>query len=79
MHMIRTTIMLPEGLKESAMLLARRRGMTLAKLIREALAKELVQERAGRIRDALFEDKAVYRGAAPEDGALRHDQYLSER
>ena len=75
--MIRTTVMLPEELKQSASLLARKRGKTLAQLIREALTDELEKERVKRRRDVLFEDKAVYRGAAPEDGALQHDRYLS--
>ena len=74
--MIRTTITFPEELKRSATLLAGRRGISLAQLIREALADQLEKEQVGRSRDLLFEDKAVYRGAAPTDGVLQHDEYL---
>ena len=52
--------------------------MSLAQLIREALADHLEKERVGRSKDLLFEDKAVYRGAAPRDGALQHDGYVFE-
>lgn len=77
--MRRTTIMLPEELRERAMKRAHRYKKSLGELIRESLEKAL-QETSDSEWDAdpLFADKAVYDGPAPKDLAANHDRYLHE-
>lgn len=68
--------MLPIDLKRRAQGLARRMGVSLGELIRDALEATLRGD-AGEIReDPLYGDDAVYKGAAPPDLTDRHDRYL---
>jgi len=69
----RTTIMLPHDLKTRAAMEARRRGVSLGHLIRSSLEAALGR---GVESDPLFADDAIYKGAAPSDLAVRHDDYL---
>jgi hypothetical protein len=71
--MVRTTIMLPAGLKTRAERRARARGTSLGGLIREALTTAV---EAPADEDPLFADDSVYRGPAPRDAAAAHDRYL---
>jgi hypothetical protein len=73
--MKRTTIMLPEALRQRALIRARQKGVSLGELIRDSLDAALpaVAHEAGR--DPLFED-VVFDGPAPADGAANHDKYL---
>lgn len=74
--MHRTTVMLPIDLKRRAQILARRMGISLGELIREALEATLRGD-TGEVRDdPLFGDDAVYTGRAPSDLTDRHDRYL---
>ncbi len=75
--MQRTTIMLPLELKNRAAKHCEQKGMSLGRVIREALEKEINrQEMKDHSIDCFFEDKAVYQGDAPDDLSARHDEYL---
>ena len=74
--MKRTTIMLPVELKDKAKRHADSKGISMGKLIRDALISVLRSERSERSRDSLFVDKAIYDGPAPADGSKNHDRYI---
>ncbi len=76
--MTRTTIMLPRTLKAKAEDAARRKGVSLGELIRQALAATLRGSLRGKETDPLFADTAVYRGPVPSDTSAKHDKYLYE-
>ncbi len=76
--MRRTTIMLPEELKQHALLRARGEGISLGELIRRSLAETLAEGATDQRDDPLFADSAVYHGPAPSDLAADHDRYLYE-
>jgi hexokinase len=71
--------MLPEELKQQAMLRARMEGISLGELIRQSLAAALEEDAEDHRDDPLFADAAVYRGAVPSDIAADHDHYLYEQ
>ncbi|MGH9368634.1 MAG: CopG family transcriptional regulator [Thermoanaerobaculia bacterium] len=73
--MRRTTIMLPADLQERAMRVARRKGVSLASLIRDSLDAALPSPGGGKDDDPLFEE-AVFQGPAPADLAAEHDHHL---
>jgi hypothetical protein len=73
--MKRTTIMLPEALRQRALARARQKGVSLSELIRDSLDAALLAARDEADRDPLFED-VVYDGPAPADDAAKHDEYL---
>lgn len=75
-HMKRTTIMLPDDLKEKGMRKARRRGISLGELIRESLEALVKNPDTEKLEDPLFEDNAIFRGKAPKDFSRNHDRYL---
>jgi len=76
LSMHRTTIMLPPELKARSVRLARKRGISLGELIREALER-LVQSPSESVEeDPLFTDDEVYTGRVPEDLSQRHDDFL---
>jgi hypothetical protein len=75
--MKRTTIMLPEALRQRALARARQKGVSLGKLIRDSLDAALPAARDEADRDPLFEN-VVYDGPAPTDGAAKHDKYLDD-
>lgn len=74
--MKRTTIMLPEDLKIQAEKAARKTRISLGQFIRTSIEKAVRQIAKSGQEDPFFSDKAVWRGTAPRDGALRHDKYL---
>ena len=69
--MKRTTVMLPDDLDERVRLEARRRGVPVAEVVRDALERELPPPRPGR-RLSFF---AVGEGG-PEDASERVDEYV---
>lgn len=73
--MKRTTITLPNKLRDRADRLAKKRGISLGELIRKCLAYEL-DWAAERAKDPFWSDRAVWKGPAPPDGALNHDRYI---
>lgn len=73
--MKRTTIMLPDGLRQRAMSRARQKGVSLGELIRDSLDAALPAVNYDAGHDPLFED-VIYDGPAPTDGSTRHDNYL---
>ena len=74
--MKRTTIMLPVELKDKAQRHADSKGISMGKLIRDALVSVLRSEGPERSRDFLFAEKAIYDGPAPADGSKNHDRYI---
>jgi hypothetical protein len=76
--MTRTTIMLPETLKQQALLQAQARGISFGELIRQALTAALEKSEPRHVDDPLFTDSAVYHGEAPSDLAADHDRHLYE-
>ena len=75
--MDRTTIMLPPDLKIRASNQAKKMGISLGKLIREALEKSLDTEKRTKTGDdSLFLDNVAYGGKTPKDLASEHDKYL---
>lgn len=74
--MTRTTIILPEDLKLAALEQARKRGISFAELVREALEARLGALSGGPEDDPLFAEPPVYDGPAPADLAAEHDRYL---
>jgi hypothetical protein len=73
--MHRTTVMLPPELKRRAERKSRELGVSFGEFVRRSLRDELVSEE-GSGKDSLFEDTGVYRGEAPPDAAVRHDEHL---
>lgn len=73
--MHRTTIMLPQDLKTKAEEIARKKDLSLGEIIREALL-DRIQKEDSDAGDSFFCDTAVYRGPAPKDSSVKHDDYL---
>jgi hypothetical protein len=71
--MKRTTIHLPADLRARAKRLAKARGVTLSALFRQALEREVAQEK-GAV-DSLFRTPA-WTGEVPADLSARVDDYL---
>ena len=74
--MKRTTIMLPEALRQRASSHAKQRGISLGELIRSSLDTTLPA--ASYEEDPLFED-VVFDGPAPRDLSAKHDKYLYDK
>jgi predicted DNA-binding protein len=75
--MKRTTIMLPEDLKNRAAQYCEQKGISLGTLLRQALEHTLHEENnAQQGQDALFADQEVYQGEVPVDISQNHDTYL---
>ncbi len=74
--MKRTTVMLPMDLKIRAEEHARKTGVSLGRLIREALEATLRGLSREPEEDPLFSDGAVHRDEGPRDLAKNHDNYL---
>ncbi|MEF8822488.1 MAG: hypothetical protein V5A74_00055 [Desulfohalobiaceae bacterium] len=75
--MKRTTIMLSEELKIQAAKHCKQKGISLGRLLREALERELEEAKIDRQgQDALFADQEVYQGEVPMDISFNHDAYL---
>jgi hypothetical protein len=76
-RMERTTIMLPHDLKLRAAQQAKKKGISMGKLIREAIYHALSQDvDKSSNDDPLFTDNELYLGPAPADLSADHDQYL---
>ncbi|MEK7745867.1 MAG: CopG family transcriptional regulator [Elusimicrobiota bacterium] len=74
--MKRTTIMVPEDLRSRVLRRARERGISFGEMVRESLSAALEVPGKKRAQDTLLADTAVYKGAAPGDLSLRHDDHL---
>jgi hypothetical protein len=76
--MVRTTIMLPSGLRRRSTQRAHQRGLSFGQLVRELLAAELEHGSASADVDGdpLFADRAVFKGRAPKDVAKEYDACL---
>lgn len=82
--MTRTTIMLPEEVKDRAERMARDTGISFSEFVRQAIARSLEvgmgdAARVRRAADPLFVAVGRLRLRAhpsPADGALAHDDYL---
>jgi hypothetical protein len=79
--MHRTTLMIPEDLKERAAKQAQERGVSLGELVREALREcvERAEVKRSRASDPIFYDDAVFDGDSALDLAARHDEHLYGR
>ena len=73
--MDRTTIMLPNTLKNQAMKLANKEGVSLGEFIRESIIIKL-SEACESATDPFFADSSYYGKKTPSDVAVNHDQYL---
>lgn len=76
--MQRTTIMLPVKLKARAARSARRRGISLGELIRDALEASVSRQPRGPDAedDAFWADRLVSDAVVPADLSSDHDRYL---
>ena len=82
MYMHRTTILLPEDLRASAEAHARRKGISLAELIRRQLGIVTKSKKTNkRSDDPLFRHYADVQPPSVddiEDCALNHDKYIAQ-
>lgn len=75
--MERTTIMLPHDLKLQVTQHARRKGISMGELIRDAITAALSKAGDnGKSDDPLFSDNEFFQGPASADIAANHDEYL---
>ena len=75
--MTRTTLMLPDDLRQKAFAEARRLGISFGEFVREAMHAALAPaRRKGPRIDSLLSDRAAYRGGVPADYSARHDDHL---
>jgi hypothetical protein len=71
--MHRTTILLPDALRQQANREARALGISLGELIRRRLAEGGDTKEPSRPR---FFDRQPWTGSGPDDAAANHDAYL---
>ena len=74
--MQRTSIMLPNDLKEMAEERAHETGRSLGQVIRDALFHELLRKEMDPKSDSLLEDTHYFTDETPVDLSANHDQYL---
>jgi len=74
--MKRTTVMIPEDLKNRASRRASSTGISLGGFIRESLERALRANTAVMNDDPFLTDNAVYEGNTEVDLAQNHDKYL---
>ena len=74
--MHRTTIMLPINLKNEALALANQMHLSLGELIRQSLEEKLNKKRGARPYDPFFDKPPCFKGKAPKNASLQHDDYL---
>lgn len=72
--MRRTSILLPESLRNRADRHARHLGISFGELVRRALETVLDASDEPMARDALFADDAVYAGPVPDGASVHHDE-----
>lgn len=68
--------MVPEDLRARVLRLARERGISFGELVRESLAAALAYPGDKAAKDTFWADDALYKGPAPADLSLRHDEHL---
>jgi hypothetical protein len=68
--------MLPPELKSRAMQKAKKMGVSLGEIIREALESHLRESEKTGKDDPLFRDSEIFRGDVPKDLSINHDSYL---
>mgnify|MGYP000371072800 CR=1 FL=1 len=73
--MIRSTILLPESLKQKAEQVASSRGISLSELIRRQLAK-VTKNLKTWDDDPIFAESTTWIKETPEDMSSDHDTYL---
>jgi len=74
--MKRTTVMIPEDLKNRASRRASSTGISLGGFIRESLERALRADTTVMNDDPFLTDNAVYEGNTEVDLAQNHDKYL---
>ncbi len=75
--MHRTTMLLPEALRQEAENVARAQGITLSELFRRKLAGAVSARRSEkRKHDPLFQPAHLMKNEGPGDVSTRHDDYL---
>lgn len=75
----RTTVVLPDSLKQRAITRAREQGISFGELVRRAVERMLLAPPRGAGRkktgDRFWDNLEIYDGG-PSDAAARHDDYL---
>ena len=77
--MNKTTILLPDDLRNRARTLAKKRGTTLSGLIRKQLEQAVNEDESAiqnRTEDPLFSSWKPSAANTPVDLSVNHDQYL---
>ncbi len=74
--MKRTTVMIPDDLKNRASRRASSVGISLGGFIRESLERALRADTTVMNDDPFLTDNAVYEGSTEVDLAQNHDKYL---
>ena len=74
--MRRTSILLPQTLRNRADREAQRLGISFGELVRRALDALLREEERVQARDPFFADGAVYTGDVPPGASVHHDDHL---
>jgi len=77
--MRRTSILLPQALRNRADRHARRLGISFGELVRRALADLLDESEQPAGRDAFFADGTVHTGDVPPGASSHHDDHLYPR
>ena len=73
-----TTLQLPEPLLQRAVAKAKRLGVSQSQVLRDAIARDLAEERAGRtMLDVMGEMVGCIKGGPP-DLARRHKEYYRQ-
>ena len=76
--MERTTVMLPRELKRRSTIKSKELGISFGEFVRLSLTDELTRHNPVEC-DPLFEDSAVYHGAAPANISRNHDEILYDK
>ena len=74
--MRRTSILLPEALRNRADRHARQLGISFGELVRRALAATLDASEEPAPRDPFFADGSVHSGPVPDGASVHHDEHL---
>jgi hypothetical protein len=73
-----TTLQLPEPLLQKAVAKARRLGVSQSKVLRDAIAKDLAEEKNGRTMFDVMADMCGCIKGGPPDLAERHKYYYRQ-
>ena len=74
--MRRTSILLPQSLRNRADRHARRLGISFGELVRRSLDTMLNDFEGPAGRDSFFADDAVHTGEVPSGASIHHDEHL---